>query len=123
MVLKKISYIDDIVYGVTSLLEKPAEPKENWDKVFDASRSSSPYAIYNIGNNDPVKLGKFISIIEDILDMKARKEFHDMQPGDIKETFANIDELSDLVGYKPRTSLEEGLKKFIYWYKDYYHIK
>ena len=119
---RDFTYIDDIVFGITSLLDKPAKSDQNLNSPSDPSVSSAPYALYNIGNNNPVELGKFIETIEDILGIEAKKEYYEMQPGDMKETFADIDELSNLTGYKPTTSLRDGLQNFIDWYKDYYSI-
>jgi UDP-glucuronate 4-epimerase len=119
---RDFTYIDDIVFGITSLLDKPAKSDKNLNSPSNPSVSSAPYALYNIGNNNPVELGKFIETIEDILGVEAKKEYYEMQPGDMKETFADIDELSNLTGYKPITSLRDGLQNFIDWYKDYYSI-
>jgi UDP-glucuronate 4-epimerase len=119
---RDFTYIDDIVFGITSLLDKPAKSHQNLNSPSNPSLSSAPYALYNIGNNNPVELGKFIETIEDILGIEAKKEYYEMQPGDMKETFADIDELSNLTGYKPTTSLRDGLQNFIDWYKDYYSI-
>lgn len=119
---RDFTYIDDIVYGVTALLDKAPSFNHKHLNSLESSFSSAPYAIYNIGNNNPIKLGKFISIIEEILGIEAKKEFLDMQPGDMKETYANIDELSEITGYKPSMPIEKGLKNFIDWYKDYYSI-
>ncbi len=119
---RDFTYIDDIVFGITSLLDKPANSHQNLENLSNPSLSSAPYAVYNIGNNNSVELGKFIETIENILGIKAKKEFYEMQPGDMKETYADIDELSILTGYKPSTSLKDGLKNFIDWYKDYYSI-
>tara|TARA_B100000963_G_C22626969_1_gene672866 strand:- start:284 stop:1285 length:1002 start_codon:yes stop_codon:yes gene_type:complete len=119
---RDFTYIDDIVFGITSLLEKPPKSLQDLNSSSKSSLSSAPYALYNIGNNSPVELGKFIETIEDILGIEAIKEYYDMQPGDMKETYADIEEFSNLTGFKPLTSLEDGLKNFIDWYKDYYSI-
>ncbi|MDH7565765.1 MAG: capsular biosynthesis protein CpsI, partial [Clostridiales bacterium] len=84
--------------------------------------SFAPYKIYNIGNNRPVELSDFISVLEEHLGKKAVKEYLPMQSGDVAETFADIDDLMADVGFKPSTPIEEGLKRFIGWYKNYYRI-
>ena len=119
---RDFTYIDDIVFGITSLLEKSPKSIQDLNSTSKSSSSSAPYALYNIGNNSPVELGKFIETIEDILGIEATKEYYEMQPGDMKETYADIEEFSNLTGFKPLTSLEDGLKNFIDWYKDYYSI-
>jgi UDP-glucuronate 4-epimerase len=88
----------------------------------DVSASSAPYKIYNIGNNAPVKLTKFIEAIENELGKKAIKELLPLQPGDVPATYADVSDLVRDVGYKPNTSVEEGVKNFINWYKKYYNI-
>ena len=119
---RDFTYIDDIVFGITSLLEKSPKSLQDLNSTSKLSSSSAPYALYNIGNNSPVELGKFIETIEDILGIEATKEYYEMQPGDMKETYADIEEFSNLTGFKPLTSLEDGLKNFIDWYRDYYSI-
>ncbi|MBW2081203.1 MAG: capsular biosynthesis protein CpsI, partial [Deltaproteobacteria bacterium] len=81
-----------------------------------------PYKLYNIGNNQPVELLRFIEIIEECLGKKARKNLLPMQPGDVPATYANIDDLIRDVGFKPETTLEEGIPRFIAWYRDYYNV-
>ena len=85
--------------------------------------SYTPYRIYNIGNNQPVNLMDFISVLEKTIGKEAKKEFMDLQPGDVIETFADIDDLSMDVGFKPNTPLGEGIRKFVSWYKDYHNIE
>ena len=112
---RDFTYIDDIVEGITRLIpQKPASI------VSEKHTSQAPYKVYNIGNNQPVELMKFISVLEDKLGKKAVKNFLPMQPGDVPETFADIDDLMEDVGFKPATTIEQGIKKFINWYKDYY---
>lgn len=121
---RDFTYIDDIVEGITRLIERKPEPNLLWtgDNP-DPGTSYAPYRIYNIGNNSPVKLMDFISEIEAHLGIKAQKNFMPLQSGDLPETYANIDDLMRDVGFKPSTSYQDGIKKFIDWYKDYYGVK
>ncbi|MDL1958376.1 MAG: NAD-dependent epimerase [Deltaproteobacteria bacterium] len=120
---RDFTYIDDIVKGVVRVLDKPAEPNPGWTgEAPDPSSSYGPYKLYNIGNNQPVELLRFIEIIEECLGKKARKNLLPMQPGDVPATYANIDDLMRDVGFKPDTTLEEGIPRFIAWYKDYYKV-
>ena len=120
---RDFTYIDDIVEGILRLLNVPAKSNPNWNgDTPDPSSSSAPYKIYNIGNNSPVKLEYFISVIESSLGIKANKEYLPIQPGDVESTFADIDELYEAIRFKPKTSIEVGVDNFIKWYKDYYNI-
>ena len=120
---RDFTYIDDIVEGILRLLNVPAESNPNWNgDIPDPSSSSAPYKIYNIGNNSPVKLEYFISVIESSLGIKANKEYLPIQPGDVESTFADIDGLYEAIRFKPKTSIEVGVDNFIKWYKDYYNI-
>jgi len=121
---RDFTYIDDIVEGVVRVMKKPAKPNPEWSgDAPDPGSSYAPYKIYNIGNNQPVQLMKFIEIIEDALGKKAEKNLLPLQPGDVPATYANIDDLIRDVGFKPDTPLEVGIPKFIEWYKDYYKVK
>lgn len=114
---RDFTYIDDIVEGVVRILDKPASKNPNWDSNLpDASSSCAPYRLFNIGNNKPVKLMDFIQAIEEALDMAAEKQLMPMQPGDVPATYANVDDLSDYVNYRPQTTLKAGVQKFIEWY-------
>lgn len=120
---RDFTYIDDIVESISLLITKVPIADENWDEKRDTiSTSFAPYKIYNIGNNDPVNLMRFISILEDQLGKKAEKVFLDMQPGDVIKTYADVSDLERDIGFKPGTSIEEGLGRFISWYKRYYKI-
>ena len=120
---RDFTYIDDIVEGILRLLNVPAKSNPNWNgDTPDPSSSSAPYKIYNIGNNSPVKLEYFISVIESSLGIKANKEYFPIQPGDVESTFADIDGLYEAIRFKPKTSIEVGVDNFIKWYKDYYNI-
>jgi UDP-glucuronate 4-epimerase len=120
---RDFTYIDDIVEGVVRVLDRPAEPNPGWTgDAPDPSSSYVPYKLYNIGNNQPVELLRFIEIIEECLGKKARKNLLPMQPGDVPATYANIDDLMRDTGFKPSTTLEEGIPRFTAWYKDYYKV-
>ena len=118
---RDFTFIDDIVEGVIRLIDKPSNGNKNWSgKKPSPSSSSAPWAIFNIGNNKPTKLEYFISLIEKNLGKKAIKNYLEMQPGDVSETAANIDNLDRIIGFKPSTSIEEGIPKFLSWYKNYH---
>lgn len=118
---RDFTYIDDIVEGVLRVMGTPPEPNPDWDAVNpDPGTSYAPYKIYNIGNNNPVNLMEFIQTIEKATGIKAKKEFVDMQQGDVVATYADIDDLINDVDFNPSTLLETGIKNFVYWYKDYY---
>ncbi len=120
---RDFTYIDDIVEGIVRLIDKIPKSNSAWDYINpDPATSFAPYRIFNIGNNQPVKLLDFISILEELTGTEAKKNFLPMQPGDVKSTFANIDRLNNLTGFKPQTPLKEGLRKFVDWYKNYYKI-
>ena len=118
---RDFTFIDDIVEGVIRLIDKPSNGNKNWSgKKPSPSSSSAPWAIFNIGNNKPTKLEYFISLIEKNLGKKAIKNYLEMQPGDVSETAADIDNLDRIIGFKPSTSIEDGIPKFISWYKNYH---
>jgi len=120
---RDFTYIDDIVEGVVRVLDSPAETNPGWTgEAPDPGSSHAPYKLYNIGNNQPVELLRFIEIVEECLGKKARKNLLPMQPGDVPATYADIDDLMRGVGFKPDTTLEEGIPRFIAWYKDYYKV-
>ena len=120
--LRDFTYIDDIVEGVVRVMGRLPEPDPTWEGDRpDPGTSYAPYKIYNIGNNNPIKLLDFIHIIEKSLGKSAEKEFVDLQPGDVPKTYANIDDLIKDVGFRPRTPIEVGIKRFISWYEGYYH--
>jgi len=118
---RDFTYIDDIVKGIISVMDSPAQPNPNWDSANpDPSTSTAPYRIYNIGNNSPVELMSFIREIEKNLGKEAVIEYKDMQPGDVTATWANVDELINNFDYKPDTSIATGLGEFTKWFKSYY---
>ncbi len=118
---RDFTYIDDIVEGVARLVHLPAAPNAEWSGTTpDPSSSYAPYKIYNIGNNRPVELLKFIEVLEENIGKKAVKNFLPIQQGDVEATFADINDLMNDVGYKPATSIETGIKNFVEWYKSFY---
>ncbi|WP_025162157.1 NAD-dependent epimerase [Paraclostridium bifermentans] len=121
---RDFTYIDDIVEGIYRLL--PLAPKSNpeWNEIKDkTSESFAPYKIYNIGNNEPVQLEKFISVLEDKIGKKAIKNYMEMQAGDVEKTYADTSDLEKDIGFKPSTSIEDGLGEFAKWYKDFYKVE
>ena len=121
---RDFTYIDDIVEGVVRLIDKKPEPNTKWNGINpDPGTSLAPYKLYNIGNNRPVELMDFISVLERHLGREAKKEFLPLQPGDVPETYADVDDLMRDVGFKPSTPIEVGIKRFVEWYKDYYGVK
>jgi len=118
---RDFTYIDDITEGVVRIMARLPEPDPTWNGDNpDPGTSYARYKIYNIGNNNPVELMEFIGVIEKVLGKKAKKEFLDLQPGDVPATYADIDDLIKDAGFKPETSIETGIKQFILWYNDYY---
>jgi len=121
---RDFTYVDDIVDGIVRLVPHLPVPNTKWSAMApDPATSFAPYRIYNIGNNKPIELLQFIELIENKLGKKAVKNFLPLQPGDVPETYADIDDISREVGFKPSTPVEEGIDKFITWYLDYYKIK
>lgn len=119
--MRDFTYIDDIVASVNETLFKIATPNSNFDAHHpDPATSHAPYRIFNIGNSQPVPLMQFIETIEDALGKKAIKKMMGMQAGDIKVTSADTSELNHWVNFKPNTSIKEGVKRFVDWYKNYY---
>ena len=118
---RDFTYIDDIVESVDRTSEKIAAPDPNWNSSApNPSTSAAPYRIYNIGNNDPVELSTFIEAIEQALGIKAKRNLMPMQAGDVPATFADITALENAVGFRPSTSINVGIQKFVQWYRDYY---
>jgi UDP-glucuronate 4-epimerase len=118
---RDFTYIDDIVEGVLRTADRNAEPNPKWsgDKP-DPATSTAPYRLYNIGNNNPVALMDFIAAIEKAVGRDAKKIFLPLQPGDIVKTFADVDDLVRDVGFKPTTPIDEGIARFVDWYRSYY---
>jgi len=117
---RDFTYIDDIVEGLIRVLDRPAPSNPDWDsKSPDPATSSAPYRIYNIGNNNPVELMDYIEELETSLGKKAEKEFVPLQPGDVENTYADVDDLVEQFDYKPSMSVKQGVKNFCVWYKQY----
>lgn len=118
---RDFTFVEDIVSGIIGVIQKPpVEDAELGQKVLPPDRSWAPYRIFNIGNNNPVELERFIDILEEKLGKKAVREYLPIQPGDVPATYADIDSLRDWCGFKPETNLETGIGAFVDWYKDYY---
>ncbi len=119
---RDFTYIDDIVRGVVAVVGHVPVPNPAWDsEAPDPSSSRAPYKIYNIGNQQPVTLLRFIEVLERCLGRQAQKNFLPMQPGDVPDTAADVDALARDVGYRPSTALEEGVRHFVEWYLRYFH--
>ncbi len=119
--MRDFTYIDDIVEAISRLVKKPAQPNPEWSGANpDPSSSYAPYKIYNIGNNSPVRLMEFVEAIENKLGKKAKKNYMDLQPGDVPETYANVDDLFKNIDFKPETTIQDGVNQFVDWYLDYY---
>lgn len=120
---RDFTYIDDIVMGIIGAMKNPPTETPEWDRVqADPATSYAPYRVYNIGNNEPVALMDFIQTIEKHVGKEAVKNMMPMQAGDVQATFANIDDLQALTGFKPTTSIDSGIEKFVSWYKEYYKV-
>lgn len=120
---RDFTYIDDIVEGVVRVTKRIPEPNPQWDSANpDPCTSPAPYRLYNIGNNNWVELGEFIEVLEKKLGKKAQKNLMPMQPGDVAATYADVDDLIADTGFKPSTTIEEGIGNFVDWYREYYNI-
>lgn len=120
---RDFTYIDDIVEGVVRVMDRVAEPNPAWSGASpDPGTSSAPYRIYNIGNNQPVELMHLIEVLERCLGRRAEKNMLPMQPGDVPATYADVDDLVRDVGFKPATPIEEGVARFVEWYRSYYEV-
>jgi UDP-glucuronate 4-epimerase len=118
---RDFTYIDDIVEGVIRVLDKPAQPNLNWNgENPDSATSYAPWRIYNIGNNNPVELNDYIGALENALGKKTEKELLPLQPGDVPDTYADIESLVRDFDYKPVTTVDTGMVKFVEWFRQYY---
>jgi UDP-glucuronate 4-epimerase len=118
---RDFTYVDDIVEGLVRVVKRVAEPDPEWTGADpDPGSSKAPYKIYNIGNNQPVELLDFISTIEQELGIEAKKNLLPMQQGDVPATYADVDDLTRDVGFRPSTPIATGIKKFVEWYRSYY---
>lgn len=121
---RDFTYIDDIVEGLVRVIDRVPQPNREWrSDTPDPGSSYAPYRIYNIGNNNPVELLRFIEVMEESLGKKAIKNFMPIQSGDVPATYADVDDLIRDVGFRPGTSIEEGIRQFIEWYKGYYGVR
>jgi len=120
---RDFTYIDDIVEGVIRVLDKPARPNDAWSGAQpDPGTSAAPYRLYNIGNNSPVELMSYIGALEQALGKEAQKNLLPLQPGDVPDTYANVEDLVADMGYKPATDMVDGVNRFVAWYRDYYGV-
>jgi UDP-glucuronate 4-epimerase len=118
---RDFTFVADIVEGVVRVLDRVAQPNPAWDSLHpDPASSRAPFRLYNIGNNNPVELMRYIEVLEQCLGRKARKNLLPLQPGDVPDTFADIDDLVKDVGYRPATPVEVGVRRFVDWFCDYY---
>jgi UDP-glucuronate 4-epimerase len=117
---RDFTYIDDIVEGIIRTLDRPATPNPDWDSNNpDPATSCAPYRVYNIGNNNPVELLDYIEALESSLGKKAEKKLLPIQPGDVPDTYANVDDLVTQFNYKPSMSIKQGIENFVVWYREY----
>lgn len=120
---RDFTYVDDIAEGVVRVLDRVPQPNPNWSSLApELGSSNAPYRLYNIGNHQPVELLRFIEVLEDCLGIPAQKNLLPLQPGDVLETYADIDDLRREVGFEPHTSIEEGIAKFVEWYGAFYGV-
>ena len=118
---RDFTYIDDVIYAVEKLIDNPAKPENDFQYLNpDPSSSWAPYKIYNIGNNKKINIMDFITILEEEIGIKAIKQFLPMEKGDVQSTFADISLLEKVIDFRPRTSLRDGIKKFVSWFRNYY---
>ena len=121
--VRDFTYVDDIVEGVVRVIDRPAQPDPAWTALAPTpSSSNAPYRIYNIGNNRPVKLMRYIEVLEQCLGRKAKLDLLPLQAGDVPETIADVSRLEAAVGFKPATPIEAGIGRFVEWYRSYYRV-
>jgi len=120
---RDFTYIDDIVEGVIRVVERLPQPNPHWSGDHpDAATSNAPYRLYNIGNNQPVRLDRFIEVLEQRVGKPAKKRLLPMQPGDVPVTYADVDDLERDVGFRPSTPIETGIDRFVTWFLDYHRV-
>jgi len=120
---RDFTYVDDVVESVTRLVNKPAQPDSAWSGASpNPSRSNAPWRVYNIGNNSPVEVTYVVELLEKALGRKAKRELLPIQPGDVPETYADVDDLMRDVGFRPSTTIEDGIARFIKWFREYHKV-
>ncbi|MCP3866954.1 MAG: NAD-dependent epimerase [Gammaproteobacteria bacterium] len=120
---RDFTYVDDVVEGVIRTLDRIARSNPDWSgDAPDSATSLAPYRLYNIGNNQPVELKRYIEVLEQCLGKQAEKNLLPLQPGDVPDTYANVEDLVRDTGYQPQTTVEEGIKNFVNWYRQYYQV-
>jgi len=120
---RSFTYIDDIVEGVIRVLDTPPEgATAQGEEQGPPNSKTAPFRVFNIGSDEAVSLGRYIEVLEENLGIKAKKNLLPMQPGDVAATWADVDDLKSIVGYQPTTTVEDGVKRFVDWYKDYYGV-
>jgi len=118
---RDFTYVDDVVESIVRLVDRPAAPDPNWSPDDpDPARSAAPWRVYNIGNNSPVDVTYVVQVLEEAIGKKAVRELLPMQAGDVPATYANVDDLMRDVGFRPATPIEEGIRRFVAWYRDYH---
>lgn len=121
--VRDFTYIDDIVEGVVRVTDATPAPDPSYDRVkADPATSAAPYRVFNIGNNNPVKLMEFVEAIEAAVGKPAIRNLTDIQPGDVPSTFADVSALEAAVGFRPATPVREGIRRFVAWYREYYGV-
>ena len=120
---RDFTYVDDIVEGVMRVIDRPAEPDPDWSGVTpDPATSKARYRVFNIGNNSPVELMSYIHALEACLGKKAKMNMLPMQPGDVAATNADVSRLESWVNFRPQTKVEDGIQRFVEWYRSYYQV-
>ena len=121
--MRDFTYIGDVIDVIIKLIEKPALANKNFNRNKpEPSTSWAPHRIFNIGNHEPIPLMDFVRTLEKEIGIKAKKTYEGLQQGDVVSTYASIDSLQELIGYKPYTSINEGVRDFVEWYKIYYNL-
>jgi UDP-glucuronate 4-epimerase len=121
--VRDFTFVDDIVEGVVRVIDRAPQGNPAWSAMQpDPATSYAPYRVFNIGNNQPVELMRYIEVLEECLGKKAIKEMMPMQPGDVPSTVADVSELEQATGFRPRTTVEEGIRRFVDWYREYHRV-